>query len=818
MTQKLVRHVRLRDVLAAGMILVACSLLFSGCVFDTSGIDVVLEYRSQCKGKIYQYGTLPGLTPTFGKLKRGAHAWVIDWKPFVLGVHLYGNQAPTTPWKPSHIFQSVKGSYLLQVHQDDRFETQNPVVNPNDYFIKLLLKNKDIDGIWIAYDRRALSVPTWLKTKFQLPASFDKVPTTVKDALGLDVRFWIWEPKDLEALLRDDLLLGGNNAAGVNWKGGTVGEQYLVLVRPKPRIDPSNKKEIANEVVIEYCDTGCAAPAVPSQPLKDRAVKATLQEWVDKPANKVKWKTSHDQGRLVLEQDDSTCECVEAPAVGKWCSKLTAGDGTNRRVNAWMRSSIGAIDASDSTLAVEVIDVDSGNVTGSGVAQLEGEIEFHIDTQSNVQLGELTMYGQNVTLSDGTRLDDISIGQDATIVAFCDDGLPPGPFRLCGDYLVPDLPEPGFQASAYCKVNGHQLTVELDNAAPMPLQVDLNAMTFLMVGGPLEGSFKINGTDYLVRIRIDMGGHFTSLAPVASIAETPRYWECGDGGIAHVMLDASASDDQLNPGTVIGYRWVEDEGAVTENVLGNSMAITESMVFGIHDITLNVQDNDLVWSSLDLEIEVGDSKIDSVNPPADIWRLVPPRTPGEYVNIGQGYGDDICSGQVLVTNDADPSGWYSPGLSVVNWRFDDFNGNIVNHQQKIFLVEPIFFPPPISAASVLGDHIGYGELQQIFHETQSQGLPVVVDEYVVLYGPNEFVASIAWGEILHNEIVANATDVDFGMEPTFETVFEGEVSDSLPEPGLYTVEISLVRPGGDPREPADVIARDWASFSFGDEE
>ncbi len=814
-----IRHHKLWDVLAGAAILAACNLLFPGCTFDTSGVESSAVTRLVCKANVWEYGTLPNGQPGFNVTKKGNHSTVVEWKPFKSGVVLYGNKTPQTPWKPLvAIPTSVKGSYLLQVHSDDGTSKLDPLAVPADFLLKLAVKNQSIDGIWIGYDRRALSVPKWLRNDFKLPANFEVIPTTVIDPkTGWPVAFRLWQPKNLTNLLeRDHLLLGGNDADGVSWRDNLRGEQYLVLVRMKVGLDITKKTKVdGGKVDIEYCVTNCTSPPPPpNQDQEDRGTAAALENWVADHAN---YKNALSQGRIFVEQNDATCDCVTSSSFGSTCQKVTAGDGSHRFINAWARSSFGAIDASSSRLTVEVIDVDSGAVTGSGVAELDGEIEFHIDGQSNVQIGGLTMYGKNVTLSDGTYLSEISIGQDATIVADCNDGLPPGPFRLCRDYQVPGPPEPGFQASAFCRVNGNEIPVVLANAAPMPLTVDLNTMTFLMVGGPLEGRFTISGTDYLVRIRIDMGGYFTSLAPVASIDETGLYWECGDNGIANVVLNGSASTDDLHPGSIISYKWVEDEGALTETVLGTTQIITTPMIFGVHDVTLKVQDSDMVWNSLDFEVGVVDSQIDSVSAPSDIWRLIAPGSGGDHVEVGGGSGSDICSGQVRVTNDADPSGWYPTGLTVVNWRFDDFHGNIVDHPQKIFLVEPQFYPPPVSTALVLLDHIDFGQVQEISHETQSQGLAVQVDEFITIYGPHEFVASIAWGEVIPDEIVANQTDVTFGIESSVETVYEGVISDSLPEPGVYTVVTSLVVPGGHPNEASGVVAVDWASFSLGDE-
>jgi hypothetical protein len=441
-------------------------------------------------------------------------------------------------------------------------------------------------------------------------------------------------------------------------------------------------------------------------------------------------------------------------------------------------------------------------------------IEFAIGTDSNVEIGELGLYGLSVNLSGGTTITELSIGQEATIIANCDDSLPPGPFRLCGSYLVPAGPEPGFKASSFCKVDGDPLEVVLENSQPIPLTVDFTTMTFAMSGGPIEGDFSINGDPYTARVSIDITGPFTSLAPVAGIAETETYWECGDSGTADVFLSASTSDDELG-GSIVAYKWIEDRGSLDEKTLATTCDHTETMGFGVHHLSLLVEDNDGIWNSLDFELEVGDSKIDVVDPPPDVWAQLPIGAGGASVNIGQASGSDICSGAVDITSNANSSGWYPKGLSVVEYRFDDCNGNVVYHQQKIFVTEVAYYPPPISEVFVTKGQVQYGQTQQIIHETYSQGKAILADEYVVVRGPEGLVASVNdVGDLVLGQVEPRARDTVFGAGSTSVVVFNRVLSDFVDREGDYVVETSLVIPGAPPEDPESVLGRAWAGFLY----
>jgi hypothetical protein len=341
----------------------------------------------------------------------------------------------------------------------------------------------------------------------------------------------------------------------------------------------------------------------------------------------------------------------------------------------------------------------------------------------------------------------------------------------------------------------------------MDLDVDFNSMTFLMTGGPLVGSIPVSDDDSLeVKMWVRLEGDFTNLAPAASLLETEPYWECSDDNQAEVTLDASASVDELNPTDIVSYRWIEDAGALTEIALGSGKTLTVSMNYGIHDITLVVTDSSGVSTSLSAEIEVGDSRIDSIVPPADVYELSQGGA-GTTVCPGTARADDNCSGEVLISSDAPTCGIFPDGLSEIVWTFDDQRGNLERHLQRVFVLDQQFFPPPVSELDVSPAIVPTGSSVHITHATYPQGKGMLLDEYIVLRAPDGTESSIdSANTIVHGSVVARGSSKNYGAMATSETVYSDVLSDDLTELGWYEVEATLVEPGGASDDPTVVVA------------
>jgi hypothetical protein len=304
---------------------------------------------------------------------------------------------------------------------------------------------------------------------------------------------------------------------------------------------------------------------------------------------------------------------------------------------------------------------------------------------------------------------------------------------------------------------------------------------------------------------LNINGYFTNLAPVAQVAELQEFYECQDQSRAEVTL-YSSSFDEATPGDVVSTSWYEHAGSCTETLLGTGDTLSVEFGFGVHEITLSVEDTQGISHSIDFAVEVRDSQIDHAEPPPDIWVPQQDRD-GAHVCLGPAFASDICSGSVLVSKNAPDCDDFPVGMSLVEWRFDDQFGNVLYHDQKVFVVDHAYFPPPRSFVSASLPAVQTGQTVQLFHETQPQGLGMFVDEYVVVYGPDQFYASIDdSGGVHHHSFVARRTNWTVGAMPTADVVFSGVFSDQFTELGLYQIETTLVVPGGDPANPADILA------------
>jgi len=785
--------------------------------------------RYQCEAQVWEVPLLQQNLPILPD-KNGSHAGVKEWVKLVEEPGIYtGGAYHVREVKDAEVKDTEKAkilplkqkdALLLRLHREDRTESQE--VTETSYFARIK-KDSRIERLWVAFDSRAKTPPSWLANINKYTKTKSQLLTTLKPD-GQPLPFNLYELKEIDDVRTKDLSLGGNNASGVDWYPLVCGEQYLVLVRLKPVLDPSVPPIPLPEGLItaEACSYSKPTTIKPGEVIT--AMDKSLKEWAENNIHPEHTLSYYDD-RLYWELTSKGCTQLDDSGTASCTGDLkTTGTDFEGYVNSWVHHCKASIDGTTASLSITVRNGDR-TFKSSGSGPLEGEIEFTTDTGSDAAIGELTLFGHSITLSDNTVVEKISLGQNSTIVAECADDPLPGPFRLCKRYLVPvktELQEPGFNAGAYCEYKGVDVPLIMHNTDPMPFSVDFPTKTYELTGGPVEGEFATSdGQRFIVQIEINISGTFLELAPVVSVKDSELTPECGDGGVAEVHLNASNSYDELSgpAGPALkAYQWVENPGAPTQKLLGTAVSITPVMLFGKHNLRLYVQDNSDIWNSLDFTVDVVDPKIDWIIKPQDQWVLLPPGDTQVQVDIGEADAGDVCSGQVLITNDAEGRGWYPEGLSVVTWRFDDYHGNVVEHKQKILVLEPAFHPSPAASVLTTQAELLPGQLQKIIIGTQPKGKAMIADQYVVVYTPDgEPVSVDESGHFVYGSTVPQASDLVVGVEPTSATVFEGVFSEHFSEAGEYTVEMSLVKPGADPQEATAVLARDWATFIYHDE-
>lgn len=112
----------------------------------------------------------------------------------------------------------------------------------------------------------------------------------------------------------------------------------------------------------------------------------------------------------------------------------------------------------------------------------------------------------------------------------------------------------------------------------------------------------------------------------------------------------------------------------------------QQFAFGVHSITLVVQDKDGLVASNTFDLEVGDTTAPSLSIPPDVTTpFYPPGTGSVYVPIGEASASDGCSvkADTLVSNDAPANLLFPPGVTTVTWTADDGRGNLTSAKQKV---------------------------------------------------------------------------------------------------------------------------------------
>ncbi len=775
----------------------------AGCVFD----PVVTRCTYSCSGAVYRYARSTPSSPPWGATQKGATD-SLAYVALRLGTPLYADKG----WKPMSIPGPLKGAYVLQIPWKARTNTAS-LSDEQDWFIRFDYRGKSVDRLWIAVDERASQAPAWLRHEFEPvePAVvLDSTEPSFVNGHASRTRYRLWKPKAgfaqyIEGCESPGRKLGGNNGSGVSWRGGAVGSQYLVLIRMRPAPDTSSKIRKIGDAKVEY-QSVCESPA-PIDWLMRQASALAMAKWLAKPGHG-KYRQAYEAGLIGLEFSTSSC------------SEVTSGTGSSAKplraavseegpelLGSWIRSSEGTLDPAASTITVTV----SGHA--SQTAHVTGRIDFAIEDGNTATIENIDLWGEDLVLDDGTAITGLGVSQRHAFTALCSDGLPHAAGRLCTRYEVPVDPEYGFLGGAVVTVDGHDLALSLENTQPVTLEVDPDTMSFRFTGGPVTGTFEAGGTTWTAQIALDLEGSFDNLAPVADVSETSLVWECGDGGLADGILSASASTDELDPSDITGFDWYEDEGALTENHLGSGSSLAVSMPLGQHDLTLEVSDAHGTTGSTDFVLDVVDSRIDSIQLPPDRWVLVtdPSGTP---VETGTASASDLCSNTVEIGNDLPADGRFPKGFTPVTWTFDDTDGNLVIHTQRIFVLAPAFFPPPVSSVEVTPAEAGTAQPVTIVHRTAPQGRGMLLDEYVLIRNAAGGLWSIDASGAVVPGIALHAGRLNRGAAPTADTVFSGTLGTFLDGPGTYTVETVLVEPGGSPEDRSAIVAWSRAAFEL----
>jgi len=195
---------------------------------------------------------------------------------------------------------------------------------------------------------------------------------------------------------------------------------------------------------------------------------------------------------------------------------------------------------------------------------------------------------------------------------------------------------------------------------------------------------------------VNLTGQFVNFAPVGRVGnEFVGTAECGDNSrnATPIILDAGASFEFYNdplPTDPNNFQWYEDYGLLTEHRWGTGkfvMIPPHALTFGVHHITLLLRDSHGVTDVHRFNVEVVDTVAPDLTVPNDVIRF---QATGETlplsVSIGEASANDVCCGQVLVTNDAPARSLFGAGETLVTWQADDGRGNLTTKVQRVYVV------------------------------------------------------------------------------------------------------------------------------------
>lgn len=614
--------------------------------------------------------------------------------------------------------QLIAGSILIQGPHSEAENTRT------DYFTLDFQDLDKIDQIHIAFDSRALSKPAWLTNQFtQVPGlemksteTYSVLDPNTNTEVQKNVVFtiWVWKRGAIPA----QVILGGNNL-GTTWQDGSTGTQYLAFVRGKIESVPGVPRNLGVTKVY-FCEDGTPG---------DVDAEIVLTKWVDENPD---YKEFKDKGVLELDQSSPWIKSTDKSAYCRIlkCSPTSSKSSVQQATLVIPNPSSGNINPNMSYCLVTI--GSNGNSSTLPPVAVDGEIAFEFTPEGEIKLGALNAKSAPFTHGD-MQFEHISFESVAVGHAVCDDGAPNPEMRLCSEYV---LEAEQLTMGAFLKIDESEIRTVFSNERDNQIFVDHNARQFSFVGGPFSTEVVaflplIGETVYEITAEISLTFDFENFAPIPNLAEMDTTVPCVDNMRAPVRLDGSASMDfDEAVGDTLSYMWVEDAGSAAETVLGTGSTLLRTFLLGEHNMTLQVEDSRGAITRLNFPLIVEDTGINFVDQtPA----IIEPSAgdAGTYISLNPPGVAESCSCQVDISHDGPSNQVFNDGLTELNWRVDDFNGNVVFRHQPVLVITDQYYPPPVAALTVPGTH-RLGDPFEIEWLISAQNHEMVGDVYMLI--------------------------------------------------------------------------------------
>ena len=667
-----------------------------GCRFDTSGVPVKC-YRWECTVPIHKCKTTNKVLQVTLKNQSGCFAPQPAEPPPPPGANPLDPNKPAIglqvgniaycgrPWAISKIgLNKLKGALWIKPHE---LMNVNPGI-PGGVEFTLL---NDAESVYIAYDARAIKLPSWLadpndwvEEVFLSPGTLAHDPITVAIKMPNPVTGTGEVNLKLYRSLRSTkagqtYAIPGNQYGGPTWPVALLPKDtamYLAIVKPLQDYDCTQltAKNVVDGAVYNNCGKDICEVGLTQ-------VKAGAQSKAGK-LMKTYATGTHAVG-------DPNCGIKQVcPDRGIFNQEY----GLTLEPRAFLRSSEIAFDPTTyKDKAEATIEIDGNTFTSNVTGTLHFKYELDaLDRMVSLLVNGMTLNVAPISTSAGT-FNNTVIALMQPVTADCIDPNANLPGMPCNYYAI----DPNaFLASVATDDDSDTTLVISQNANPLTIQIDHANRAFVIQGGPLSATMKVNNEDTQLDVSINLRGHFVNFAPQASGEESDKWVQCeekANGDTVHLHASASFEiyGDAL-PTDPNSYHWYEDYALPTEKFwgIGTTVAISKyKLGYGVHTMTLVLRDDQGVADLDTFEVEVGDTLPPSLAVPQDILRFRFPSTPSPtLVDLGEAGVSDSCSDQVMATNDAPDDLRFPDGQTKVTWTADDGRGNIANAVQNVDVV------------------------------------------------------------------------------------------------------------------------------------
>jgi len=670
--------------IGAGL-LVLC-LWLPGCVFDTSGIPPIRDWY-ECSTELWHCQLVADAKPDISLLKMPSSSANLIGSKNAICYPLMADKTKSYPlyYDKDVVIYSInddelKGAMLVPT---GFYEWQN-----SDEHYWGIQFNNAIEAFYVAYDSRA-KIPDWLKKDYtsyrDKNNQMARITTSILDPsypagsgsprfLTLD----LYRYKRPLAIGNSIILpgnsfnfLGPNNQKQVkDWSEIKTGKplMYTGLIRPKINWDCSSGKKIETAGFEQCFDR--------TSDSKQLAEFEAAQSWNQKfpflAKKNIQCATYND---CASEHTLIGGALTVKPKTYIYRSEIQFGSPSSAKIT---------IDHSSHPLSVK------------GQMHFEYLLKTH-DLRLNSMRLSIDPFS-----TDHGDFSDIGIYLLETAMANCKGSTIAD--MPCDRYEL--KPTTFFCAESFKRNGKPHLFVSANNTS-MAISIDHPSRSFT-IKGSLASSAQVNGDTLPIDVDLNLTGKFVNFAPMPIGEESDTFSQCVENANKNpIHLNAAGSYDVYEPlpAYQAAYQWTEDYGMLTEKQWGQGKVVTigkGQLAFGSHDITLSVEDAHGVAATTTLQVEVADTLPPQLQIPADV-HIFFLKDPGPVaVPIGTAHASDMCSHEVMVTNNA-PDNLVFPSnqISEVTWRAEDLRGNIATGIQRVNVMVLKPFRPQLERAVFL---------------------------------------------------------------------------------------------------------------------